>query len=690
MKSRNILREISRCERELAQVMPWEEVVEDDSFTRYLQNMADSVIGNYADPKKVIAIKNKRDNTIAYTNDINITINLYNYLTTFYKKTSTQVLCLLGILFHECAHILYLDFAAEREAVNSIKKGEIYGNLQRKRNSKKLREAVKNEALRPIFTSIYHNISNIISDVHDEKCICDKYGGLVERSIFLSAESMRLQSNTLEEMIAENASEIQIMFSLILQYLRYGKPRVDNPNAAETRPYLSALEKVAPYCIEAKETEDIAAKYSAINNIVLVLFPYIEKELENQQNQQTESSDGSESSNGSNGSGSSDSSGSSGNTEEKGQGKGEAENIEKAVQQILNQLAKANENVGQSQEPQISHSRKPVNNGERTPSDKMSIEEAEASAERHINKIKNEIARGKAEQIIEKRLTSELSHEVLSVDLSSSHKNVPVKFNRPLKIPASAEREYQRLLSEVKPYSKTLQKRMLKEIEQYRDDSTIRHLNFGRKIEASDSYRTDARFFSKKKRGDELPDMSICVLVDESGSMHGERTLEAKKAAILLDDFAKGLNIPLMVCGHNSEYFLGKNVNFTVYADFDRVGNNDSKRLALIDTAYRNRDGLAINIAADILSGRPESVKLLVVITDGKPNCENYHGEAAKRDIQEIVKKYKRSGIETIALAIGDDKQVIKQIYNDKFVDISDLSLLPKELIRVIKKRMFI
>ena len=62
--------------------------------------------------------------------------------------------------------------------------------------------------------------------------------------------------------------------------------------------------------------------------------------------------------------------------------------------------------------------------------------------------------------------------------------------------------------------------------------------------------------------------------------------------------------------------------------------------------------------------------------------------EEAKKDIQEIMRKCKHKNIEVLAAAIGDDKDQVKEIYGDHFIDISDLSLLPKTLTKMVKKRV--
>ena len=89
-------------------------------------------------------------------------------------------------------------------------------------------------------------------------------------------------------------------------------------------------------------------------------------------------------------------------------------------------------------------------------------------------------------------------------------------------------------------------------------------------------------------------------------------------------------------------------------------------------------------------------MKLLIVISDGQPNhscviagrAHNYGGDAAIEDIKGIVKKYRRRGVEILGAAIGSDRDVIAKIYGDGFLDITDLSRMPKMLTSLVKKRL--
>ena len=167
--------------------------------------------------------------------------------------------------------------------------------------------------------------------------------------------------------------------------------------------------------------------------------------------------------------------------------------------------------------------------------------------------------------------------------------------------------------------------------------------------------------------------------------MRGGRIEAAQKAAILLHEFATSLDIPVCVSGHHA----GKGVVYHTYTDFSEISRSERYRLATMDVDGCNRDGCAIEIAASHLEKQPEDIKLLIVLSDGQPNHSSYGGQSAIKDIQQILSKYRRKGIEVIGTAIGADQERIKEIYGaGSFLVIDDLSTLPKVLTKIVAKRL--
>ncbi|MGN0178072.1 MAG: VWA domain-containing protein, partial [Monoglobaceae bacterium] len=178
---------------------------------------------------------------------------------------------------------------------------------------------------------------------------------------------------------------------------------------------------------------------------------------------------------------------------------------------------------------------------------------------------------------------------------------------------------------------------------------------------------------------------AVSLLIDESGSMSGTRIAAAMKMAMLVEDFTRGLQIPLAVTGH----YNANGVHLTPYIRFDEpVSQNNKYRLSSMSAGGCNRDGFALRYCVKKLEEQDAASKIMIIISDGQPNAEWYSGATAKRDLQEVKKECERNGITLIAAAIGEDKDVIQNIYGNSFLDISDISELPKKIINLLKKQL--
>ncbi|MOA20058.1 hypothetical protein D3C78_1404760 [compost metagenome] len=88
------------------------------------------------------------------------------------------------------------------------------------------------------------------------------------------------------------------------------------------------------------------------------------------------------------------------------------------------------------------------------------------------------------------------------------------------------------------------------------------------------------------------------------------------------------------------------------------------------------------------LAVSPHQTKLLISISDGQPKAmDDYTGSYAVTDMQQTIEEYERKGITFLAAAIGQDKDVISEIYgNERFLDITNLRELPARLVRIIAR----
>ena len=168
-----------------------------------------------------------------------------------------------------------------------------------------------------------------------------------------------------------------------------------------------------------------------------------------------------------------------------------------------------------------------------------------------------------------------------------------------------------------------------------------------------------------------------------------DRVTYARAAAIILYEFCRALNVPILIYGHSTGYSAGDDtVDLFSYAEYDDIDGNDRYRLMDISSRSCNRDGAALRFVAERLIKRSEDIKILILVSDGQPNDINYSGTAAEEDLRGIKTEYTRKGILFIAAAIGNDKADIERIYGDSFLDITDLNKLPVILTNVIKNHM--
>ena len=74
--------------------------------------------------------------------------------------------------------------------------------------------------------------------------------------------------------------------------------------------------------------------------------------------------------------------------------------------------------------------------------------------------------------------------------------------------------------------------------------------------------------------------------------------------------------------------------------------------------------------------------------SDGQPADYGYSGTEAEADLRGIKKEYEKRDVILFAAAIGDDKENIRRIYKDGFLDITKLEELPKNMAQLVKQHL--
>ena len=302
-----------------------------------------------------------------------------------------------------------------------------------------------------------------------------------------------------------------------------------------------------------------------------------------------------------------------------------------------------------------------------------------------IERLLEKMAEKEACKDLENERLRELNEAAQNISYGDIHSGVAIKVHRITDVDRDLETQYEEISAPLLAISKKLQKSVKQELKDSQRGGKQTGLVMGRRLDAHALCRNDGKVFYKNALPNDIPQLSVALLLDESGSMAcGDRATYARAAAIILYDFCQELDIPIMVYGHSTGYSTG--VDLYSYAEFESFDRDDKYRMMDISARGSNRDGAALRFVAEQLSKRTEEIRLLILISDGQPADWGYSGTAAEEDLRGIKQEYRRKGLIFVAAAIGDDKENIERIYGDSFMDISDLNQLPVKLAATLKR----
>lgn len=180
------------------------------------------------------------------------------------------------------------------------------------------------------------------------------------------------------------------------------------------------------------------------------------------------------------------------------------------------------------------------------------------------------------------------------------------------------------------------------------------------------NFRSPLIFDRKKPK--EKHCAAVMLLVDESGSMYGNRISNARLAAIMLAEALAEANVPCCVVGHSGDYKYSYSVELEHYTTFKNTPA-DRTSMAMITARQQNRDGPAIRWATSILKKRHEKNKLMIVISDGQPCADSYSGEDAIFDTKSAIREAKRNhDIVGIVLEAGSATQILTTMYGNDYI----------------------
>ena len=184
-------------------------------------------------------------------------------------------------------------------------------------------------------------------------------------------------------------------------------------------------------------------------------------------------------------------------------------------------------------------------------------------------------------------------------------------------------------------------------------------------------------FLKENKR--ENSDFAVEILMDASGSQRDRQGQIALQAYIISESLSN-VQIPHKVMSFCTFW------DYTVMQRFREYDapREDNKNVFHYTTSSNNRDGLAIRAAGDSLIQRQEENKILIVLSDGRPNDvivnrpnsknpQSYFGEYAVKDTASEVRNLRNRGIFVLGVFTGkeEDLKAEQKIFGKDFAYIS-------------------
>lgn len=206
-----------------------------------------------------------------------------------------------------------------------------------------------------------------------------------------------------------------------------------------------------------------------------------------------------------------------------------------------------------------------------------------------------------------------------------------------------------------------------------------------------------SKVFTKKVEPKDKSNMAVMLVIDQSGSMGGARIQRAKAAAINLAEIFKKLGIPLYVMGFTADTYVPKkkrekkgeseekrvkvDVLHHHYAMWSSA-QNDLLKLTSIHADANNFDGYSIRYASKVLEKRPETHKIMIVISDGQPACSAYSSVSGYSDTKDAIREARGKNQTVLGVAIGADLDKLQRMYGSDFVFIESSTDLFTGIVR--------
>lgn len=155
-----------------------------------------------------------------------------------------------------------------------------------------------------------------------------------------------------------------------------------------------------------------------------------------------------------------------------------------------------------------------------------------------------------------------------------------------------------------------------------------------------------------------------------------------QNSLLLFSEALSAVGDPFAMYGFSS--VKRHNVRFTLLKNFaEKYSDHVRGRILALRPGFYTRMGAAVRQASRVLSTQSQSQKLLLIITDGKPNdIDHYEGRHGIEDTREAIREAKRQGLKPFCITIDTEaEQYLPYIFgSDGYAVIHNPAQLPTRL----------
>lgn len=205
----------------------------------------------------------------------------------------------------------------------------------------------------------------------------------------------------------------------------------------------------------------------------------------------------------------------------------------------------------------------------------------------------------------------------------------------------------------------------------------------------------DERFYARRVRQER--DVAVAFLVDMSSStnevvgLDERRVLDIEKEAlVLIAEAVDAIGDQSAIWGFSG--YGRDQVAFYIAKDFgDAWDESVAERIGRMSWKMENRDGAAIRHATWKLSQVPSRVKLLLLLSDGKPldcGCDHYADAYAQDDTRRALQEARANGVHPFCITVDPGgADYLGRLYGETgFTVIDRVEALPQRLPRIYRR----